>query len=485
MKSKEILNLNDKRIYVAPRTPKTTMFAKELQELYSFTFLGFVDNFQVGKNIFKPTQLKEEYDLILILSQNHGNAIFEDFSKKLPLRKLIKVEALHGAYKFLEANEVKKILKQERNKKLKQRFLKIASKFLDLLHFKRKKIVFISKGSITTNNKVLFNHCVKEGLDTWMLTDNSEQFRELQTFGLPTVWLDSWKAYSLMSQAKFVVQDQANLTQEINALSKKQKTLQMWHGVPLKRLNKLTTVSYDYLVSTSDFVNETTLSKVIEAKEYKDFGYPRNDILLKKEHDAFDLLFCDANIYNFAKRSFGTKHKITLYAPTHRESNGAAKIPLDLNALNLRLQNLNATLILKLHHFVQELYEKERTYSNVLFHSTQGDVYPLLKYTDILITDYSSIYFDFLLLNRPIIFFDYDKEEYEVNMQGFLYDYEGFTPGVHATSQEILQNALRNITITNTDDFKKQRAILSSKLFKSKDIFSSQKICKEIFHVHS
>lgn len=469
-------DFNGKRVYIAPYTPKTTMFATELQEAYRFTFLGFIDNFQEGDHIMKPSQISADFDFILILSANHGNAIFKDFSTKLPKYKLIKVEQHHGVYHYLRPDEVYQSLTKEKSKKSKQIFLKHFARVLDTLGYKRHKIVFISKSSITSNNKALFIHCFKKGLDVCMLTDNAEQYQELNFLHLPVVWLDSYQAYILLAQAKITVQDQGNLTEEINLLTPRQKSLQMWHGVPLKRLGRLTTVSYDYLVSTSDFVNETTLSKVITAKEYKDFGYPRNDLLLKNEHDDYDLLFCDRSMYDFAKQSFDSDHTIILYMPTHRESSKASKIPLDFVKLNEFLQNINATIILKLHHFIQELYQNEGTYSNILFHSTQGDVYPLLKYADILITDYSSVYFDFLLLDRPIIFFDYDKEEYETNMNGFLYDYEKFTPGVHAMDQAQLESTLQN----TTDVYQSQREELRQKLYTYHNTHSAQRIT-EIF----
>lgn len=456
------------------------MFAKELQEQYNFTFLGFVDNFQQTHNAIKPENIAQEYDLILILSQNHGNTIYEDFSKKIPTQKLIKVEATSNTYRYLQEKEVLRTLANERNKKQKQKFLQIFTKVLDWVHYKRRKIIFISKGSITSNNKALFIHCYKEGLDVWILTDNKEQYKTLQELNIPVVSLESWNAYILIAQAQYTVQDQANLTQEINLLSPKQKSLQMWHGIPLKRLNKLTTVSYDYLISTSEFVNKTTLGKVIEAKEYKALGYPRNDLFLKEIHDNYDLLFCDKSIYAFAKNNFGTSHKIVLYMPTHRESTKAAKIPLDIHSLNTFLAKNSITLILKLHHFVLDLYKQKKTYSNIFFHTTQGDVYPLLKYTDILITDYSSVYFDFLLLNRPIVFFDYDKEEYEANMQGFLYEYDEFTPGLHVKTQHDLENVLEKMVLPNNDTFKKLRETLIPQLFKYSGLSSSNRICSTI-----
>lgn len=473
------MEFSGKRVFIAPYTPKTTMFATELQEVYEFTFLGFIDNFQEGDQIIKPSQISEEYDYILILSANHGNAIFKDFSTKLPKHKLIKVEQHHGIYHYLSPEEVQQSLTQEKSKKRKQIFLKHYARTLDFLGYKRRKIVFVSKSSITSNNKALFIHCFKKGLDVCMLTDHTEQYQELHFLNLPVVWLDSWQAYILLAQAKITLQDQGNLTEEINLLTPRQKSLQMWHGVPLKRLGKLTTVSYDYLVSTSDFVNETTLGKVITAKEYKDFGYPRNDLLLQEYHDQYDLLFCDRTIYDFAKQSFDSDHTIILYMPTHRESSKASKIPLDFVKLNEFLRNINATIILKLHHFVQELYQNEVIYSNILFHSTQGDVYPLLKYTDILITDYSSVYFDFLLLNRPIIFFNYDYEEYSCNMGGFVYDYDENTPGKKVKTQTALTDAL-NMIVAGSDPDRKKRLTVTKRFFTYTDEHSSQRIYKEL-----
>ena len=467
------MEFRGKRIYIAPYTPKTTMYLRELQEESAFIFLGFLDNFQEGKNISKPSEIETEFDYILILSANHGNAIFNDFATKLPKEKLIKVEQEGGSYNYLKADAVRKLLKRERARKRRQFFLGHFTKALDLLGYKRDKIIFISKGSITSNNKALFVHCHREKLPCVMLTDHQKELKELQDLGMSGVNLNSFFAYVLLAQAKFTIQDQANLTQEINLLSPKQKRVQMWHGIPLKRLNKLTTVSYDYLISTSDFVNETTLSKVITAKEYKDFGYPRNDLFLKEEHDAYDLLFCDNEIYNFAKNHYGSGHKILLYMPTHRESSKASKIPLDFEKLSIHLKNINATMIMKLHHFAQ-IQMDTKEYSNILFHASHGDIYPLLKYTDTLITDYSSVYFDFLLLNRPIIFFDYDREEYEVNMQGFLYEYEEFTPGVHVKNQEELHKALEN------PEYHHHYETLSGKLYSYRDIPASQRIHKEI-----
>jgi len=70
-------------------------------------------------------------------------------------------------------------------------------------------------------------------------------------------------------------------------------------------------------------------------------------------------------------------------------------------------------------------------------------------------------------------------------MQGFLYDYDEFTPGVHVQNQEELHDALVKIITQENDGFKAQRETLSQKLFAYKDAQNAQRIQKEILNAHS
>ena len=99
-----------------------------------------------------------------------------------------------------------------------------------------------------------------------------------------------------------------------------QEKIQMWHGVPLKRLNRLFGITYDWMISTSDYVNDSSLKDVIDAKTYSNLGYPRNDLLLKA-HKESDLVLCDRALYNRAKDAFiNNRQKVIVYMPTQRES---------------------------------------------------------------------------------------------------------------------------------------------------------------------
>ena len=479
------LNLENKKVFIAPHTPRTTMFKNDLLEKYeNIKIIGFIDKTKEADNIQKIENIYQfKYDYILILSLNHFDAIYEDYIKLINPSKLLKVTIKNENYFFINSSEIRKEKRQNLPQKFKEKSLKLLNIILDTLSFKRKKYVFLSKSFIGTNNKMLYLESLNHKLDSIILTDNKEQFKILKKYNLPVCKLNSLKAYYHLALANIVIQDQGNSNNLLKFLSKKQKTLQLWHGIPLKRMNRLTDVMYDYFTSPSKYVNETSLNAVIPSKKQFETGYPRNDLLIK-EHNKLDLLFCDVFLYKFSKNE-----KTIVYMPTHRESssgidkNVTRLIPLDFLQLNRCMIELNTYFIVKLHPFVMQFYEdikNSKEFSNVLFYPIEGDIYPLLKYTDILVTDYSSVYFDYLLLNRPIIFFDYDYEEYSENMGGFVYDYETFTPGIKVQNQQKLEDALQTLIKYNTDNFGKQRELLLQQFFTHCNALSSNRIIQEV-----
>jgi CDP-glycerol glycerophosphotransferase (TagB/SpsB family) len=480
------MELNNKKIYIAPHTPRTTMFKNDLLQKYTnIEFLGFIDKTKKANDIYKVENISaSEYDYILILSLNHFDSIYRDYTKLIKSSKLLKVTIKNEKYLFQNSFEI--CLEQIQNlpKMLKEKALRLINSILDTLSFKRKKYVFISKGFIGTNNKMLYLESLHHSIDAIMLTDNKTHLNILKKHNLPVYDLNTLKAYYYLAMAKLVIQDQGNSNNLLKLLSKKQKTLQIWHGIPLKRMNKLPDVMYDYFTSPSKYVNETSLNSVIPSKRQFETGYPRNDLLLK-EHTKLDLLFCDEVLYELSK-----KERTIVYMPTHRESStsidekGVQLIPLDFEQLNNCMIRLDTYFIIKLHPFVMKFYENiknSQEYSHILFHSIEGDIYPLLKYTDILITDYSSIYFDFLLLDRPIIFFDYDYEEYSSNMDGFVYDYATNTPGEKVQTQKELEELLSSFNMKD-DLYHTHRHNTLTNFFSYTDSQSSNRVIQKVFY---
>ncbi len=103
------------------------------------------------------------------------------------------------------------------------------------------------------------------------------------------------------------------------------------------------------------------------------------------------------------------------------------------------------------------------------------DLYEILPDVDVLITDYSSIYFDFLLLDRPIVFINNDIKEY-INARGLLLNpYDFWTPGFKVDTQRDLEEKLM-LSINHPDYYKKERETVKSIMFEVENNKSREKI---------
>ncbi|MDA7756446.1 CDP-glycerol glycerophosphotransferase family protein [Opitutales bacterium] len=468
------------------------MFAKTFNDTFpSATILGFIDKVKTGENIVKLNHVvSTSFDFVLIVSSNYFSSIHAEQKKVLPSRKIVKVEVVNNCYEFLGRTEILAQKLKNIPHRVLLSYLKFSVGLLKVFSIKPSYIAFISKSFVGNNLKALLVESSAKKNNTILLTDNESQRYEFSKIGVKTKKLHSFSGFWTLARAQKIVQDQGDFTQPLNLLLSRQEKIQMWHGVPLKRLNRLFGITYDWMISTSDYVNESSLKDVIDAKNYSNLGYPRNDLLLK-DHSVRDLILCDRELYDRAKNAFVTKkQKIIVYMPTHRESAtsiGKASshlMPLDFESLNTFCSENNFLMVVKLHPFLMQFqsdFSPPEGYLNVYFHSALGDIYPLLKYTDVLITDYSSIYFDFLLLDRPIIFYNYDYEEYSSNMGGFVYDYDENAPGLKVRTQDELHKAM--VTYLTSEDFlRKQREIVKNRFHRYQDENSSNRILKSIFN---
>ena len=162
--------------------------------------------------------------------------------------------------------------------------------------------------------------------------------------------------------------------------------------------------------------------------------------------------------------------------PTFRDSGRDFLKFLDLTTFNKFGLINNLLFIFKLHP--DTLIKKRESLNNILFYESSKDIYPILPLSDLLITDYSSIYTDYLFLNKPILFFPFDKEEYIKNDRAFQFDYDEFTPGPKAYNQQELERLILNIL--NDDHFANQRDKIKKLAFKYDDDKASERIFYEI-----
>ena len=249
---------------------------------------------------------------------------------------------------------------------------------------------------------------------------------------------------------------------------KDQVFLQCWHGTPLKRLgcdlehfdNAMNSISeirkryhleaskFSYFISPSKFASEKFIStwdlkKINKENIMLEKGYPRNDFLINYTDEDLHRIKENLNLLN-------TNKKIILYAPTYRDNQHSTEIgytyktEVDFNKLREELKN-NYIILFRAHWLVAEKFNFEEYKDFIINVSDYDDINELYVISDILITDYSSVFFDYANLRRPIIFYMYDLEEYRDKMRGFYLNL-GELPGSIIKEEEGLIKEIKNIT---------------------------------------
>lgn len=195
----------------------------------------------------------------------------------------------------------------------------------------------------------------------------------------------------------------------------------------------------------SSYYPETFL---VKPENVIEMGQARNDIFY--DHSLID--------ENKLPPVFQQNRRIITYMPTHR-LDGKQKLQiesiLDIAALNSFCKANNYSFLIKTHFYSDKF--KLEDYRNIYnFGGADIDPQILLKYTDILITDYSSCYTDFLLLDRPVLFYCYDYDWYISSDREMYHDYDEVTPGPKCKTFEELLFHLQEIA-ESTDRFKAER----------------------------
>ena len=179
--------------------------------------------------------------------------------------------------------------------------------------------------------------------------------------------------------------------------------------------------------------------------------------------------------------------KISLFAPTFRDL--SIKIDFrkvfEYDKLNEFLESNNILFIIKGHSLpgLKYLIENIDKYNNILIYDSKKDVYPLLRMTDLLITDYSSIYTDFLHTKKPVLFYPYDYEEYTDLHRKLQFDYNEMTPGPKAKDFNELIFWIRHFLVEGKDGFEIERERIFKLAFKYRDGKSSKRIFREVVKI--
>jgi CDP-glycerol glycerophosphotransferase len=169
--------------------------------------------------------------------------------------------------------------------------------------------------------------------------------------------------------------------------------------------------------------------------------------------------------------------RVGLYAPTFRKNllNPFEQGLADLDSLSRCAKRNNLLLVFKLHPAMKGL-QGAADLEHIIEYDSRADVYPALVLTDFLVTDYSSIYFDYLLLDRPILFFPFDYETYVSQDRSLLFDYEAMTPGPKYRNQQDLETALEKLCRQNADGYAEARRKIRELVFSRRDDGAAHRI---------
>ena len=295
-------------------------------------------------------------------------------------------------------------------------------------------------------------------------TRSRQIYKELCDKGYDVVKINTWKSYYVHMKAKYHIIDDAPADIQAECSIGKVR-VNLWHGFPLKMIINYT---LPYVKCLDDSIkaakrnvklgkwnnayNLVLSDKQLEIHRYA-FGlsethmikgvYPRV-AYLQGTIEKF-LLSSEKDCYKKIEKIRKKGDFIVGYFPTFRDDEKKnVNCYEDIINVSERLQKENIYIVTKM-HFAAGVPCKDVQLSNLINLPPEADVYNFISDIDVLITDYSSIYFDFLLLNKPIIFYCFDLDYYNCMDRGFLFDYEMMTPGVKVYEQKVLVDKLLEV----------------------------------------
>ncbi|MDF2820331.1 MAG: hypothetical protein K0R15_772 [Clostridiales bacterium] len=329
------------------------------------------------------------------------------------------------------------------------------------------------------------------------ITRNTEIYNELRKnkFLVFKAW--SFKSIWYHFRAKYHVIDQT-LTDINPFFSIRSIRINLWHGFPLKNIgifmknncvrkpqygsrkwiiDKITSKGYwydYYLLATSEF-SANIIGNAFEVNRERIIisGYPRNYIALNEDSNLF--IPQNEEIYRERIQAIINEgYKIIGFLPTFRDKRETMIFGTDnIKELEgfLDFCEESKLKIVGKFHFAgkNDKFGEFQTHEAFINLPSDADVYTFLNLFDVLITDYSSIYFDFLLWRKPIIFFPYDLEYYRDQDRGLIFDYEEYTPGPKVFNLDelklILSSGIESLSSNYKTKYQKQANDLQDKIF--------------------
>ena len=377
-------------------------------------------------------------------------------------------------------------------------------------------IVVISApgAAFADNSKYFFVYASEmigqDGRVVYLTTSPATQ-RLIAAEGAESVLHPTWHSFMLLLKCGTVVTDFDWFKFGAYPLIHGAKLIQIWHGAPLKHieldllkkrlpgtpawLRPLLRAQkaiigrypyYDAVVSTSQWFIDRVFQQCFRAKQFIATGYPRNDILFGWPDPGsisrrLAWINVDKQVIETVMAARKDGHKVCLYVPTFRKDMaGPFDKEIDLSRLSAFALSQNLLIVLKLHPFMHRKYRISQ-HPNLIEYAPRGDVYPLMIHCDLLITDYSSIFFDFLLLDRPVLFFPYDLDRYLARDRDMYFDYNVMTPGPKCRTYDELESQMKNTVQPDfQDEYAEERRKIKAYTHDFEDSFSHKRLFSTI-----
>lgn len=459
--------LSNRALYVAPANPAGKKLAAALAS-QGYKITGFADNFKQRDDIINAKSDADENACVIL----HHAPYTDDIAAGLLKRGFAKTDLVVA--RTTETNKLSiKPYKLPFSFILRNSLFSALSMLFALLRvaLPQRGYVYYAEGFFDTNmllayrehqrqfpkEAVLLGRHLKQKIAS--LDSDPHKYEGVT---LTTLWL--------CLRAEKIIVDHEFTGKWFTLMRKHIPVIQLWHGLPYKALSgnmHYPTICDDAFISSSPWFNEHIFPKIFRAKQYLALGYPRNDVFAQHPQERD---WINAEPHAALLEVQEKTGKIIIYAPTYRDW-GNNEYPLDLAKLEAWCKSNKRSFILKFHPFISRVFgeamglpqsdslQQLPDHSHLYLYPSGKNIYPWLADAAALVTDYSSIAYDFLLADKPIVYFQYDKEEY-VKLRGeTLVSDNDFLAGNCA----LTINELLNMLLFDSEACREKRTALRDK----------------------
>ncbi|MBA65647.1 MAG: hypothetical protein CMG55_07605 [Candidatus Marinimicrobia bacterium] len=339
------------------------------------------------------------------------------------------------------------------------------------------------------NSKFLFEYTennLKSIRCIW-LTKSKDVLLRLKKEGFEVYYSYSFKGYIYSAIAGRIIVS-SNLHDVNRFVVNKSIKINLWHATNLKKIGfdadktfsyknqipqfsinylkylifPFLKIDYDFVIASSDESAKKMMSAFqLKRKNIIISGLPRTDILKTKNENSFTTI---------------------AYFPTFRDNSNFNYFK-DFNEklFDNYFKKKNINFFYKTHFADNNNWDFE---TKQIKRIKKDDIYEFLTFVDILITDYSSVYFDFCLLNRPIIFSPFDQESYLSNDRELYYNYNDVTPGPKCHNwQEVISEI--DLILNGKDKYANKRQVLNQRFNRYQDFKNSKRLASQILSLNN